>query len=76
MFSLVSEKVFPQMSTQTFNGCIAFSERDWPFESFRGMYHHRACKQCGKEFIGPKLATLCFICEKDKKGVDIKNSSV
>lgn len=63
------------MSDQTSNHCIAFSERDWPHESLRGMYHHMACKQCGKEYIGPKRATFCFICENDKKDVDKENDS-
>ncbi|QXL90344.1 hypothetical protein [Salmonella phage NINP13076] len=45
--------------------CIAFSERDWPFKSLRGLYHHKACKQCGKEYIGPKREHFCFICKKE-----------
>ena len=60
------------MSTQTSNSnhCIAFSERDWPTESLRGMYYHSACTNCGKEFIGPKREIFCFICGNSKKDVD------
>lgn len=65
-----------KMSTQTSNFCIAFSERDWPCESLRGMYHHRACKQCGKEYIGPKRSVYCFICENNKKDIDKENGDV
>lgn len=57
------------MSDQTSNHCIAFSERDWPSESLRGMYCHR-CINCGKEYIGPKREIFCFICENSKKDVD------
>lgn len=65
------------MSAQifSFNSCLEFSERGWPHESLRGMYHHMACKQCGKEYIGPKRATFCFICENDEKDVDKENDS-
>lgn len=52
------------------NSCIAFSERDWPSESLRGMYYHRSCIGCGKEYIGPKREFFCFICESRKKDVD------
>lgn len=60
------------MSTQTSNSnhCIAFSERDWPSESLRGMYYHSACTNCGKEYIGPKGEIFCFICSNSKKHVD------
>lgn len=60
------------MSTQTSNSnhCIAFSERDWPGESLRGMYYHSACTNCGKEYIGPKREIFCFICGNSKKDVD------
>lgn len=57
------------MSDQNSNHCIAFSERDWPSESLRGMYWHR-CINCGNEYIGPKREIFCFVCENSKKDVD------
>nr|DAF54369.1 MAG TPA: Putative toxin VapC6 domain, ZN ribbon domain [Myoviridae sp. ctnjE18] len=46
---------------------IELSDRDWPHESLRGMYYHRSCIGCGKEYIGPKREIFCFICESSKK---------